>query len=521
MRANTSNSSDKVNALLPCLDLLDDLSNGTDLRLGLNTNDVDTTVDGLNQSIVNISSSAVIVAQPSASTADGFVGVSFTRTLNESIVLRRDEAAFLQSDITGAGIIRNSAAYSIDFIAILILAKYSLYQTVDRSRNQTVVSPVIVATASQTGNPVATVIDLYLRDLTGQPRSNGEYLCSFFDASTSRWNESGCSKPRYNSQYNRHECTCDHQTTFALLWLPLGSISNNLDAQDIASLAFLATSILSFIVVIGHSLIARLVHSVYALEARNALPLISSATTALLFVFYIALSLTVYTHTATPYPTSCFPSASILMFIVYFLALFMFGCKTTVGVSNYIQFVQLFSDTSYRKLSLMLIGSLCIAVVYSALAIGFNTNPSYHITQLYSNKLCWFTRDAIHYFFTIPVCLFLACNFVLIVLIGKHIFGYARKARSAEQWHVRRKRCLLVLTASCVTQGIGWALGPLISVLHPTAGYILGWGFVICNGLEGVWTIVLYSIIRSQQIDESKRTTSNSNLVKTIPRFPQ
>jgi len=67
------------------------------------------------------------------------------------------------------------------------------------------------------------------------------------------------------------------------------------------------------------------------------------------------------------------------------------------------------------------------------------------------------------------------------------------------------KRCVLVLLSSCITQGIGWLFGPFITVLSPTAGNMLGWFFIIFNGLEGFWSILVYAIIRSQHIDEPKR----------------
>jgi len=63
------------------------------------------------------------------------------------------------------------------------------------------------------------------------------------------------------------------------------------------------------------------------------------------------------------------------------------------------------------------------------------------------------------------------------------------------------KRCVIVLLSSCVTQGIGWLFGPFISFVNPIAGNILAWFFIILNGLEGFWTIVLYLLIRSQRID--------------------
>jgi hypothetical protein len=77
------------------------------------------------------------------------------------------------------------------------------------------------------------------------------------------------------------------------------------------------------------------------------------------------------------------------------------------------------------------------------------------------------------------------------------------------------KRCVLVLLSSCITQGIGWLFGPFITIFSPTAGNILGWFFIIFNGLEGFWSILVYVIIRSQHMDEQKRVVAARELMKS------
>ena len=155
------------------------------------------------------------------------------------------------------------------------------------------------------------------------------------------------------------------------------------------------------------------------------------------------------------------------------------------------------------------------SIAWTSFAAGFNSNSSFNITQLYPYKLCWFTRDVIYYFMTIPVCIFLLLNFITIIFVAKHIINHARNATSPHQSYERMKRCVLVLLSSCVTQGIGWLFGPFISFINPTAGEVLGWFFIIFNGLEGVWSILLYIFIRSQQIDEQKHVTAAIEISKS------
>jgi hypothetical protein len=81
------------------------------------------------------------------------------------------------------------------------------------------------------------------------------------------------------------------------------------------------------------------------------------------------------------------------------------------------------------------------------------------------------------------------------------------------------KRCVIVLISSCLTQGIGWLFGPFLTFTNPSAGEVLGWFFIVFNGLEGLWTIILYIIIRSQQMDEQKRFSSSKALnISKIPK---
>ncbi len=71
-----------------------------------------------------------------------------------------------------------------------------------------------------------------------------------------------------------------------------------------------------------------------------------------------------------------------------------------------------------------------------------------------------------------------------------------RHGTSSYQSYKRIKRCAIILLLSCITQGIGWLFGPSISIVDPTAGNVLGWFFIIFNGLEGLWSILLYIISR-------------------------
>jgi hypothetical protein len=286
------------------------------------------------------------------------------------------------------------------------------------------------------------------------------------------------------------------------------SSSTTLNAQDIASLVFQSLSIACFLAILVHASVVRFSKSSAHISTYQLLPLISMASTMVLFVFYIALGMTVYTRKPDPAEKRCFTSASVLMFFFYFFLIFMFCVKTSVGYFNYLRFVLLFPEPSFRKLLRLLIISFFISCICVSFAAGFNSNASFDITQLYQRKLCWFSRNVIHYFLTIPVCLFLLLSIIMLIFVARRIIKHVRAATTPHQSYERMKRCVLTLLSSCITQGVGWLFGPLISLVNPSAGEVLGWFFVIFNGLEGLWSIILYLIIRTKHMDESKRTTA-------------
>ena len=520
IRDNSSDSDAKANALMLYFSSTANLTLVSGTKDILSAREVDELLDGLDDSIMKKSRKLFIMSQTIKSRPDTILGSSLKREVHSEIIKNSTKRNVINATVTAAALISDQSVDNINVLRMFILGDPTAYKTLDRSNRQTVVSSVIVISAQGKEKQLIINVTLYLKNLTNDnPHTDGQYSCAFFDTMTSRWNTSGCTVPQYNDVHSRFECTCNHLTSFALIWSPR-SVSGYLNSQDIVSLILQSISIICFIAVIIHSLTLRLLNPTTPLRPRDFLPLISSASTTLLFIFYIALGMTVYTRIpiTSSTTTPCFTSASVLMFFVYFFLIFMFCVKTSVGYFNYIRFVCLFPEPSHKKLSIMLILSFFISITWTLIAIGFNTNSSYHITQIHGNKLCWFAGDAIYYFMTIPAGIFLLLNFITIILVGKHIIDHVRRSTSPHQSYERIKRCVLVLLSSCVTQGIGWLFGPFISIVSPTSEAVLGWFFIILIGLEGVWTILLYIIIRLQLKDESKPITNSKQRTKNTSR---
>ncbi len=117
---------------------------------------------------------------------------------------------------------------------------------------------------------------------------------------------------------------------------------------------------------------------------------LSSASTTIFLIFYIALTKTIYTRIPLLFFTAapCSKITSVLMFFVYFFLIFMFCAKTNVGYFNYLRFVYLFLQPSYRTLVILLTISFFISIIWISFTSRFNSNTSFNITQLHESKLC-------------------------------------------------------------------------------------------------------------------------------------
>ncbi len=503
------------------------ITNATTLSNKTNTlsvEEIDNIVDDLSgvNLTINSNTSFLMIQQPEEDNNEIVLGASFTRGIGGEIIDTSNQENITNSFLSAACMVSKESLVGVLSLNLLIIDKPTGYENADNSTNKTLASSVIVANVRRNSSIYHSInISLYFRPVDEYKQNDtGKYLCSFYDTNNSQWNESGCSDPFHNTDFNRYECSCNHLTSFALIWLPQSLSTTNytkiFDAQNIASIIFQSISIACFLAVMIHAIGVRMVNPLMRLQPLKLLPLISTASTTILFIFFIALGVTVYTQTSSSDETECFLSSSVLMFITYFLLIYMFCVKTSTGYFYYLRFVHLRPPASHRPLLLMLIISFLIALLCVILAIGFNTKSTYNITQLYPYELCWFTRDVIYYFLTIPIGIFLLLNIIIITLVSRSIITHAFHATTRQQINGRLKRCVLVLLSSCVTQGIAWLFGPFISFLNPIAGNILAWFFIILNGLEGFWTIILYLLIRSKQLNEKKPISTVFKFAKNV-----
>ena len=124
--------------------------------------------------------------------------------------------------ISAAAFIANRALENVTSLNILIIDDPTQYANVDNSNESQLDSSIIVVGTD--GNPSGMSISLYFRGWNqSRSGSNGNYVCSFYNANTSKWDRSGCTTPMRNTAFDRFECSCNHLSIFALLWTPVSS----------------------------------------------------------------------------------------------------------------------------------------------------------------------------------------------------------------------------------------------------------------------------------------------------------
>lgn len=481
------------------------------------------------------------------------IGLSFREMIGGDIVDTGNRLSVLGSNITTAIVVSVDSLHKARSFNMLIINDPTPFEKVDSTSNRTIASSIAIATINRiNASDNAADVALYFQVVKAPTSSIAvTYVCAFYDSKSSQWNESGCTPPVYNARLDRYECNCKHLTSFALVWLPQvgssGSIQQAvLDNQDKASIAFQIISICCFIGVVVHAITTKFANPDLYITLRLFLPVISCAVTMILFIFWIAMGLTVYSRfSPSSSPTGnppdqqkgrqenflgmnsleskldsragssigntaisnvpCLSNEYALMFISYFLIMFMFAVKTSIGYYNYLNYFKCYPPPPLWSLAITLSISFLTGILLMSIAAGLNSNPSNRIAEVYLGKICWFNRNSIHYFLTIPICLCLVINIFVVVRIMQRRIKILLEARSDKEALERLHRSSIIILTSCCVQGLGWLFGPMIFIASQAAAEGLGWLFIIFNALEGIWVVILYVLARKSHMDEKIR----------------
>lgn len=498
--------------------------NRTDLNRTLTPVEIEQAVDQLNTTVNTTVANGFIMSQnPSTRNRSVIIGAVFLSLNNGIIVLNTTRANDTNRNISIGGVLDIESSSNVAFIRFLMIDRAVEYENVSDNRNGRLASSVLISSLQENGGQSRRNVNISLyfrvrRDVFADSLLTSNFYCGFYDVISRSWNDSGCSRPIYNSVWDRYECFCDHLTSFALIWLPGTSKSAALDPQDITSLALQSMSIVCFLLALVHMIYSKLFDANFALKANDLMSFFSHLPTMILFVFYIGLTVNVYRSSSSSMIDRdidvCTLASTVLMFFVYFFLILMFCVKTSVGYFTYRNFVSIFPPTSHRILYTLFSVSFGVAILCVSLAAGLNSNASYGIIRLHYRRICWFTQNVIHYFVTIPIAISLVLNIYMLICVIRRLMYYLKHSTTPNLRFVQIRRLLFFILSSSISQGIGWLSGPFLSIANETSIHVLGWIFVLSSASEGIFILIYYVILRRIRIEEEHRIRSAEEMAR-------
>ena len=344
-------------------------------------------------------------------------------------------------------------------------------------------------------------------------RSSGSYSCVFWQFD--RWNSTGC-QYSMNTTSNRHECLCDHLTSFALIFTPDG----------ILPATFVPTIVTSFLSIVGLSLsiILSIYQQIKAQHLRRFSVVNIFSLSATLFLFILSAILLILNHQSSRIPSTisipCSSSMLNLVLTIYFFVLLTFTSKTLLGIYYYCKTFGDFKSPCFSKqpntyyfasISITMIIALLLTITASAIS---HREDSIIMSK---NNICWFRGIYLIGFVTIPISIFISINMIIVLLITINLCRFLCN-RNVNQGKEKR---LIVITcvwiASCVLLGVVWIAGPLLNVFVNENGEstsmsakAMQWIFALFTGLEGVWVLIVNILffVRHRTNEQSHRSKS-------------
>lgn len=349
----------------------------------------------------------------------------------------------------------------------------------------------------------------------GNNRSHlsGRYSCVFWQYD--RWNSTGC-QYSMNKMTNRHECLCDHLTSFALIFTPDG----------ILLATFLPTIVTSFLSIVGLtlSIILSIYQQIKTQHIRRFSMVNIFSLSATLFLFILSTILLIINHQSPRIQSTtsepCLSSMLNLVLTIYFFILLTFTSKTLLGVYYYFKtFGDFKSHCFSRQPNRYYFASISMIVIISLLLTIAASAESHRDDSIIvsKNNICWFRGIHLIGFVTIPISIFISINLIIVLLITINLcrFLYNRNVNQAKEKRLIVITCVWI--ASCVLLGVLWIAGPILNLFVnengesiSTSAKAMQWIFALLTGLEGVWVLIVNVLFffRHRTNDQAHRSKS-------------
>ena len=428
------------------------------------------------------------------------LSVNKSSSINSFSQIRQNETSFIYSNETNSTTTITIDQQSIDSLSSTDIYTFyylpiSLFQYAQEEQNIIIIPPIVGVYLL---NNSSRLIKISFTDIS---RSFGRYSCVFWQYN--QWNDSGCTHSM-DLNLNRHYCSCNHTTSFALIFIP----NKTIDQTYIPSITIAIISIVCFCISIILS-IHRQAASFRALSITNIFNLINS------IILFILLTIILFKgyRSNDKMNNHCSKNQENLVITTYFFLISTFASKTFLGISYFltiffhfifIQFAAISNRWFYSGFFLVILIALIPTIIISSIL------KQWKDLFLQYQGICWLNSSVIFQFVSIPIIIFIGLNVLIIIGITIRLLKFSYRQKAVKTNEKRLIVSMMIWLALCVTLGIGWIFGPFLDIFiqdkEQTSSKIKLWFFGIFIGLEGVWVLMVNGIFYvNQRVNKNNR----------------
>ena len=373
----------------------------------------------------------------------------------------------------------------------------SLFRFAFDDQNIIIISPIVGVDLPKN---TSRSIQLIFTDI---PRLSGRYLCVFWELN--HWDDTGCSHS-YDSNRDYHICTCNHTTSFALIFIPHKTISQTY----IPSITVAILSIISF----GISIVLSIYRQSISFRHLSITNIFTLTNSMIFFCLFTAILITGY-RSKDQFDETCSQSQKNLLITTYFFLISTFASKTLLGMCY---FFSIFFHFLLIRLTIMSNVWLYLGFFLVMIIALIPTIVMTVLMKQWANLfvqyqgICWLNSSVVFRFVSIPIIVFLGLNALIIFGITIRLVQFSLGQKTAKFNEKRMIISAMIWLALCVLLGMAWIFGPFLDIFigekEQRSSIIQLWIFAIFIGLEGVWVLIVNIVFYVNQ--RVKKTNQSS-----------
>nr|XP_026691686.1 adhesion G protein-coupled receptor L3-like isoform X2 [Ciona intestinalis] len=302
-------------------------------------------------------------------------------------------------------------------------------------------------------------------------QSEGANACGFLTTS-GNWSDSGCSVTSLNVTHVT--CSCDHNTSFALLFLhsDIQFTAEELEYLDIITYIGCGTSITALMLTIFTFVYLKLT------RVKRIILHMNLAVTLCLGQIILLIGTKVEVGT---------PFCKVVAVTLHLLFMTSFSWMLMEGILLYFQSVRAVKGDVNFTLMLGFGWLLPIVIVGVSLGVGFD---GYGV-----DKGCWLSvKNGLTWAFIGPALGFITLNIIMLAMIVRVFLKLKMNAKSGE-WQ-RTRRAVKAIAFLTPLLGLTWVFG-VLAVSQSTKWFI--YIFSVLNSLQGL-TIFVFHCLRNEDV---------------------